>query len=156
MSNCPLCGKRIVASRGNCTIIDGQMVHKRCPIDKPKISKEDSENFKKLTDKVSYYLVHCPRGYVVDTGLNFRKVIGQIRTLKDKGYSYKDQLYALDKIVEMQDGFWGYTSVVNKIDFVIGKKREKDKIIENYKNTKVQEKPLDLSSLIIDDSEEEW
>ena len=107
-------------------------------------------------NRITYHLNVNPAGYVKDTGLNFRKVANQIKQLKDKGYSYEDQLYALDECVKAKDGFWGYTSVCNNISWIIDKRnklQEKQKRAEQVNESK--EKIYDLSDMI-KDKEDEW
>ena len=154
--NCPLCGRRVVAGRGNSTIVDGKLCHKVCPTtksQKPKLSKEESADRKLLLDTVAEYLVTCPRGYVKESGLNFTKVSVQVGKLKNDGYSYKDQLYALHEVVKMQNGFWGYTSVVNNIYGIMKKKHEYDKVVEQSKVEQVVE--FDLT-MVMKESDDEW
>lgn len=153
MAVCHLCGRRIVTTGSNYIIVDGELVHKKCPISKPKPKADPSKN--ELIKAVYDYYATCARGYIVENGFNRYKLLNQIKQLYEQGYSYEDQHYALDKVVKMQDGFWGYTAVVNKIDCIIAKKREKDKVKESIAKHKVTQQPLDLSSLVIDE-DEEW
>lgn len=154
--NCPLCGKRVVAGRGNSTIVDGVLVHKRCPnSNKNKTQEPDMKDKKELIEAIKVHLALRPKGYVVETGLNFMKVFGQIRQLKDKGYSYKEQLYALDKVVEKQGGFYGYTSVVNNIDVIIIRKREQDRIKKEIETKKSKDILFDPSR-IMESGDDEW
>lgn len=151
---CELCGKRIVPTGKNFVIVNDKPCHKKCPKPKQRLSKEESEAYKKLTDNITYYLKYKPKGYVADTGLNFKKVINQIKQLKDRGYSYEDQIYVLDKVVEKQDGFYGYTSVVNNIDMIMADKRVTEQQQKRMVEIKTEEVAFDLGKLI--DSEEDW
>lgn len=155
---CYLCGRRINENSNNWILKDGHAIHKHCPNEKPKLSKEESEKYKQLLDRIRYHLNMNPAGYVVNTGLNFKKVVMQIKQLKEKGYSYDDQLYALDEIVKTKDGFYGYTSVVNNITWIIDKKHKievKKQKIENNKDQTCTEQTYDLSDMI-KEGEEEW
>lgn len=162
MSVCPLCGKRVMANKGNATIVDGQLIHKNCNKNKRSnsLSPQEKQDRKELFDAISQHLETHPRGYVAETGLNFKKVGIQVSQLKKQGYSYKDQLYALHRVVEKQQGFWGYTSVVNNIAGIIAKRdkmnQTRDKFISKQHNTdKVEKQPYDLSKLI-DSESEDW
>ena len=114
---CEICGREIKITGNNWVENNGKLYHKKCP--KEKLSDEESEKYKQLMDRITYHLNVNPRGYVCETGLNFKKVAIQIKTLKDKGYSYEDQLYALEETVKAKDGFWGYSSVLNNIGWII-------------------------------------
>ena len=153
MDICPICNKGIRRVGSNWLVKDNVLVHKKCP--KTKLTKEESQDLQKLKDKISYWLATRPKGYVVDTGLNFTKVSMQIKKLKDQGYSYKDQLYALDMVVKQQDGFYGYTAVVNNIVGIIAKKQEHDKVLQQAKTSKETKIGFDLGKLL-DGSDDEW
>lgn len=151
---CALCGKTIVSTASNYIIKDGVAVHKTCPQSKPKLSVQEKQDLLTLKNRISYWLEIKPKGYVATTGLNFTKLSVQIGKLKQQGYSYQDQLYALDKIVEKQDGFYGYTAVVNNIAGIIAKKREYDKAIKKSKDIKQSTIKFDLNKLLAE--EDEW
>lgn len=153
---CSVCGKKIIPSKGNFVLVGGQPIHKKCPKDsKSKLSKEESTDRKVLLEKVSEYLVSCPKGYVAESGLNFTKLSVQIGKLKKDGYSYKDQLYALNEVVKMQNGFWGYTAVVNNIYGIMKKKHDYDKVIEQSKTKTEQVVEFDLGTFM-KESDDEW
>jgi cysteinyl-tRNA synthetase len=151
---CTVCGKKVVPTGKNFVLVDGKPMHKKCPTPKQKLSKEESDSYKKLMDGIAYYLKYKPKGYVKDTGLNFKKVINQIKQLKDRGYSYEDQLYTLDKVVEKHDGFYGYTSVVNNIDMIMASKRVTEQQKQRMVQVEQEEVTFDLGKLIY--SEEDW
>ena len=81
----------------------------------------------------------------------------QIKTLKDKGYSYEDQLYALEETVKAKEGFWGYSSVLNNIGWIISKRNEKlkkqEQIKKIAKNDKAAQQIYDLSDMIKEDND---
>ena len=154
--NCSICGREIKMNCNNWKIVDGKTRHIKCPSSANRLKKEEGEKYKELMNRITYHLNVNPAGYVKDTGLNFRKVANQIKQLKDKGYSYEDQLYALDECVKAKDGFWGYTSVCNNISWIIDKRNklyEKQKRAEQANESK--EKVYDLSDMI-KDKEDEW
>ena len=153
---CEICGRKINPSKNNFILIDGnKAVHRRCP--REPLSKEESEKYKQLMDRITYHLNVNPRGYVCETGLNFKKVAIQIKTLKDKGYSYEDQLYALEETVKAKEGFWGYSSVLNNIGWIISKRNEKlkkqEQIKKIAKNDKAAQQIYDLSDMIKEDND---
>lgn len=152
MAICPLCGRRVMPSGNNCIIVDGTLVHKKCPT----ATKKKSDPSKNELIKAIYdYYAECPRGYIVENGFNKYKLLTQIKQLYEQGYSYEDQHYALDKVVEMQNGFWGYGAVVNKIDCILAKKHKIDEVKKSVANHTVTQQPFDLSKLILDE-EDEW
>ena len=115
--------------------------------------------YRELTNRIRYHeKLHGSEWVRQSKGLNFKKIANQIKELKDKGYSYEDQLYALNYIVEHSNNvFFGYTHVCNNIDWIMEKKRQHDKKVEqleNAKNTPVQEQTYDLSSML--ESEDDW
>lgn len=162
MAICPLCGKRVVAGKGNATIVDGQLIHKNCNKNTKSnsLSPQEKQDRKELLDAISQHLEVHPKGYVAETGLNFTKVSIQIGKLKKEGYSYKDQLYALNRVVEKQGGFYGYTAVVNNIVGIIAKRDKvaqvRDKFTSKQHNiVKQQPMSMDLSKLM-DEESEDW
>lgn len=133
---CVVCGKDIRLKMSNWRINkDGQYEHIHCP--SKKIKEQEKEGYKKLTKKIKRYIIEQPRGYLKDNGgLNWMHVEKTIKKLRDDGYSYTDQLYALDKIVEQDNGFFGYGQVETKIGITIDKRNKKYKQIEQYKRHK--------------------
>lgn len=153
MAKCVLCGRTIRTDGKNYKETPQGLVHIKCPT-YPLAS--DGKDYFKLMDRIEYHMINNARGFLAEnTKINYNKLYGQIRRLKDKGYSYEEQLYALDKTVEEMNGFWGYKCVCDRADVIIGRKRKKDKVIEECNQHKVAQQPFDLSSIVIDD-EEEW
>lgn len=151
MAICPLCGKRVIAGKGNSTIVDGELVHKKCP----RKSKPQDPNKKLLIDEVYTQFETNAKGYVVDRGFNYFKLMKQIDTLYELGYSYQDQLYALKKVIEGQGGFYGYTSVVNQIPRIIAQKRKRDEVLEQVHNSKHEEVKFDFNKFM-ESGDDEW
>ena len=117
------------------------------------------KSYRELTNRIRYHeKLHGSEWVRQSKGLNFKKIANQIKELKDKGYSYQDQLYALDYLVGYSnDTFYGYTHVCNNIDWIMEKKRQHDKKVEQIQNKKdspVQEQTYDLSSML--ESEDDW
>lgn len=115
--------------------------------------------YRELTSRIRYHEKINPSEWVAKSqGLNFKKIANQIKMLKEKGYSYSDQLYALDYLVSYSNNtFYGYTHLVNNIDWIMEKKRQNDKKIEqvqNAKNEPTQERIYDLTSMI--ESGDDW
>lgn len=154
---CPLCGKRIRTDKTNMIIVDGQVVHKKCPTGKPepKLSTEEYKEWQELLDAIARELALHAKGYVVNSGLSWEKVGRQIKALKEKGYTYKDQFFALGETVKKQDGFYGYTAVVNNIDAIMIKKKEQERIKQEIKAKKQSDIAFDLSK-IMKGSDDEW
>lgn len=143
MKICPLCGHRIVLRNGkycNSTIVDGQLVHKKCPTERKKVlSESETHDFKRLTALIDNYLKQCPRGYIAEHGINWGKTTQLIKKLKNQGYSYSDQMYVLNKVVLQQHGFWGYGAVENNIAVMIGARDRKEKLLEEYEEQQKNE-----------------
>ena len=154
MSNCPLCGKRVLPSGKNCRIIDGQLVHKKCP--KPKLSKQDSEELLSLKNAIFDYASRVPRGYMVGRSLNWERIMNEIGVMHNKGYSYSEIEYALHEVIKEMDGYWGIGALTKRIDFIVGKKRNIEQKTKMYKDKQVQQDIVDLRDLIDNDWGEEW
>lgn len=151
---CILCGRKIRSNGNNYKELPEGYVHIKCPT-KPLV-KEVNKPYRDLMQRIEYHMINNARGYLAEnTKINYQKLYGQIRRLKDKGYDYREQLYALDKTVEEMNGFWGYKCVCDRADIIIGRKRNKDKIIRESVQKSTKEQPFDLSSLITNE-EEEW
>ncbi len=114
---CEKCGKKIFLDKSNWKIMDqGGYVHNKCPASKNTLlTVEEQLSYRDLMDRIKYHQINNPKGYILETGVNYKYAAQRIKGLKDDGYSYEDQLYALDKIVEIQNGFLGFGSVVNNI-----------------------------------------
>lgn len=141
MKICPLCGKRIIQRNGewaNACLVDGVLTHKKCPIPKKKLPPEESKALKALRERITYQVTYHAKGYVKESGMNWMRVNRLIKELKNKGYSYDDQLIALDETVKIQGGFYGYGAVRNNIDKIIYRKRKKEEVMESSK-------PLELN-----------
>lgn len=152
---CALCGKKIMLSGNNYIVTDdSKIIHKHCPKEpKSAVEEQESRELVALRDKIKYYLDTCPLGYLAESPrINWVKCNNQIKDLCEQGYSYEEQLYALNSIVKSMNGFFGYTAVVNRIENVISAKRARQKELVEVE---VQEKPsFDLSKLL--NQREEW
>lgn len=152
MTKCILCGRTIRTDGKNYRETKDGLVHIKCPTNP---LPSESESYHKLINRIEYHMINNAKGYLAEnTKINYNKLHGQIRRLKDKGFDYNDQLYALDKTVEEMNGFWGYKCVCDRADIIIGRKRKKDKVIQECKKHEVTQQPFDLSKLTIEDSEE--
>lgn len=152
MAICPLCGKIVKPTQKNATIIDGVICHKKCPEAR---KKPVDPNKKLLIDEIYHQFETNAKGYILNTGFNHYKLLNQIKVLCERGYSYQDQLYALKKVVESQDGFYGYTSVVNQISRIIVQKRKRDELLSNIQKTK-QEKVVFDANKFMEGDDNEW
>lgn len=153
---CPLCGRKVEPNKGNATIINSYVCHKKCPTDSNKLSEYEKEKYDLLKKKISYYASTCPRGHISEKPMNFKYAMIIVSKMKERGFTYDDIIYALDKVVELQNGFWGMGAVDNRIEVVIDKRnklQEKQKRAEQTNESK--EKVYDLSDMI-KDKEDEW
>lgn len=123
---CTLCGRRILRTGSNWLIKDGVMIHKKCPASSKVVNDLEKKDYNSLRDKLAHYASTCPRGYLEGTTMNFPRAMTSIKEMHDNGYSYSEIEYALDSVVEEQNGFWGIKAVVNRIDVIVAKKRERD------------------------------
>ena len=129
---CPICGHKIIQRKGkypNGTLIldeNGKcvMIHKKCPDIGHKLSYEDSIDRSELLNQVIAYKTNIPKGYVADGKFSGRRVQNVTDSLNERGYSYKDQLYALNKIVKQQGGFYGIGALENNIAEIIYERDE--------------------------------
>lgn len=142
MSNtvtCEKCGKKIFLDKSNWKVMDhGGYVHNKCPASKDSIlTSEEQLSYHKLMDRIKYHQINNPKGYILETGVNYKYAAQRIKALKDDGYSYDDQLYALDKIVEIQNGFLGFGSVVNNIVRLIAERNKQQEQIDKVKTDKI-------------------
>lgn len=144
---CSLCGRTVRTDCSNWVEKDGKIYHKKCPSDK---KQTDGSLHKQLMDRVNYHLNMNPSDWLKNSGLNFQKVAMQVDNLKKRGYSYEEQLYALDYLVEMKGVFYGYTHVVNNIAWIIDKKKlqEEKLAIVDLNKSESNNGNIDLSSLI--------
>ena len=154
MEKCAKCGKNIRLTSSNWVERGGKFYHLKCPKSKVLDAKE-SQDYKQLTDKIHNYLNTKPSDWLIHSGLNFKKVVNQIKLLKDKGYSYEDQIYALDHLVETKGAFFGYTHVVNNIQWIIEQKHKREEQLASVSQDKVvQNQSMDLSKLMT--QEDDW
>lgn len=143
-----------MAGKGNSTIIDGKIVHKKCPTINNK-KKEQDPNKLALIEEVYRQFSLYAKGYIKEGGFNHYKLLNQINKLHEEGFSYQEQMYALNKIVKEQNGFYGYTAVVNNIHSIISKKRMKDNIKKDSCKNNNKDVVFDLSK-ILKGGDDEW
>lgn len=155
MDICPLCGHKVVRTSKNVTIVDGFIVHKKCPKGKGSLSDQDKADYKELMATIKKLCIERPQGvYKEGLELNMRVVACKIKELINKGYTYKDIIYAQNVIVEKQDGFWGFGAVVNNIDSIIAKRDKKEERKTTLKKHTSEQIHVDLSKML--ESEDEW
>lgn len=157
---CAICGKTIVQSGSNWKIIedsDGNkaFVHKKCPKPKSQLSDEERESFNNLKNKITTYATTCPMGIIKERPMNFKYAMQIVGQMKSRGFSYDDISYALDKVVELQNGFWGMGAVNNKIEVIIEQKRQHDVVVEQVKSNPKEEITFDLGKLM-SGCDDEW
>jgi hypothetical protein len=134
---CPICGNKMVVrdNSKNIRIIDGVVAHKKCP--KPKMTEQESYEYKLLTDRIKYYIVSKPSDKGRKTGYNWANITNKIKQLKQQGYTYMDMLYTLEEVIKIQGCFWGFGAVVNNIDSIMYRKREAEKIVDKPKQEQI-------------------
>lgn len=157
---CAICGKNIVQRGSNWKIIEDSegnkaFVHKKCPSTKPALSKEEKESYAKLKDKITTYATTCPMGTIKERPMNFKYAMQIVGQMKNRGFSYDEISYALDKVVDLQGGFWGMGAVNNKIEIIIGQKRHRDMVAKQVKDKPKEEVTFDLSKLM-SGGDDEW
>lgn len=148
MPTCPLCGKRIIQRKGewaNASLVDGVLTHKKCPKPHKELPPDEAKALKTLQERIEYHLFHNAKGYILESGMSWQRVNWIIKELKDKGYSYEDQLIALDETIKLQKGFYGYGAVRNNIDKIIYRKQKKEEVMKNSKEKENREVPVQFN-----------
>ncbi len=141
---CADCGGKIMLNKSNWVRTpDGIYVHKKCPSSKNKMTEEESIAYKALTDRVIYHFNNNANSFIKDKGVNFPYLTKRIKELKTQGYCYQDQLYALDRIVDIQGGFGGYGHVINNISRIITERDKQEQIKAEFKND-IKNKPEEV------------
>ena len=159
---CAKCGKQIRMSGKNYKYIDEDKtiaVHIHCPKTKTSSNWSDEEKAdrKLLLDEVNNQLAFNAKGYVATSGINWFGLNNQIKNLLEQGFSFKDQLYALKEVVNLQDGFYGYGAVVNNIHAIMLRKQKKDSELERIQHQQIEQPQVEFDlSKMMDEGEEEW
>lgn len=121
---CQLCGKYVDSTKDNYIYENGVHKHIKCPPDKVM-----SPEYRNLTDRIQDLAVEHGKP------LTWHLIGRQIQSLKDKGYDYPDQLYALNWLVEKDGEYWGYGRVEKFVVHAMEYKRKNEEW-----NLKQQEK----------------
>lgn len=98
---CSLCDKNVNTTAKNYLFANGVHQHVKCPSSN-KLNDQDKAERRELTDAIQWL------GVKHDKPLNWSLITKQIKSLLEKGYSYKTQLDALKWLVEKDGEFWGY------------------------------------------------
>ena len=154
MDKCIICGKGIKRTGSNWIVTPNGIAHKKCP--KDKMSQQDSAEYKSLKDRIAYHCTKNPKGYIAENGMNFMRALQVVKQLHDRGYSYNEIEYALDKTVEQLGGFWGINQVTNRIDVIIAKKRDIEQKTLLYKDKVEVQETVDLTYLFHEGWVDEW
>jgi len=133
---CEICGRRILTESNNWTEKNGKYYHKKCPAKKDVLSDDEKLEYRALTDRIKYHFDNNASEFIIDKGVNYKYLTPKIKKLKEEGYSYNDQIYALDKIVEIQGGFSGFGSVVNNISRLISERDRAEKLLKEVEINK--------------------
>ena len=154
---CVLCGRVVQPKGNNFILVDNKPMHKKCPKPKEKLTEQELNELNILKQELFRYANNCPKGYMVGRTMNWTRVMGVIGNMHKRGYSYGEINYALDKVVEEMDGFWGIGAVDKRIDVIIAKKRDVEQKSQLYKDKPTKEEVVDLRNLISNDwGEDEW
>lgn len=140
IAKCVLCGGNVNILKGNSALLDGQVVHKKCPSKKPKLSEEEKEKLNELKECIEWMAVKHEKP------TNWALISKQIKDMKEEGYNYEDQLEALKYTYKVDgDVFWGYGRTRKFIAHALyHKKREQD---YKEKRTELKKyKPQNLQS----------
>lgn len=136
---CPLCHRMMIVRENskNVMFVDGVACHKKCP--KPPVPEEEKIARRELIDRITFHIVHNNRNEkAMVMGFNWQNINMKVNELHKAGYSYGDIQYALDEVVNMQNGFWGFGAVVNNIAVIMQRK----KAVEEAK-AKITNKPVE-------------
>lgn len=105
---CTICGKGVKTTASNYIYANGIHQHKKCT-KKPTLSDEEISDYRDLRLAIEW--AFNKKRFDNKYGLNWTLVTNQIKHMREMGYSYKDQLYALKYLVELDGGYWGYGRV---------------------------------------------
>lgn len=141
VAKCIKCGKNVNLEKKNCReTMHGEYAHVKCPgVVEAVLDDDERKQYRALTDRIKYHHENNAAGYVLTQGVNYKNLTPKIKQLKDDGYSYEDQIYALDKTVELQNGFIGYGSVVNNIVRIIAERGKQKDIVAKTEIGKTDE-----------------
>ena len=124
---CVVCGKGLQTTAKNSVFNSGVWSHKRCPSREKKMTPEEIKAKRDLTDRIQLLAIKH------DRSLNWFMITGQIKKLLEEGYSYDEQLYALNYVYDKDDSeFWGYGRVAKFVEHARAHKKK----MEEYENRK--------------------
>lgn len=155
---CSKCGKTIRLTCSNWKEKDGEYMHKKCPGAKGGIL-DDAEKiqYRALTDRVKYHFINNASDFIAKTGVNFKYLAPKIKQLKEDGYSYEDQIYALDQTVEIQGAFNGFGAMVNMIPRIIAERDRVAVITEKVKTNPIpQQEEIRINFDLSTEATFEW
>ena len=139
---CPCCGKKMVISERskNFIVVEGVIMHKKCPAEK--MSEEDAKYYQQIKDQLKIYSTshkYCKNDYIKKYGFNWARTCQRIKELTKKGFSYEEILYTLHQVVMEQDGFYGFGAVVNNIERIVERRKKQKDLEEKHE---VEELPV--------------
>ena len=134
---CEVCGGYVITGKTNYTYENGFHKHKTCPRGKSDTSPEETKARNELTLAIKYTSVKYGKP------LNWKLIGTQIQTLRDRGYSYEDQLYALKWVVEKDGAYWGYGRIEKFIDHALEHRRRHMEFVEKLEAQKKKEQQAD-------------
>jgi hypothetical protein len=127
---CDVCGGYVITGKANYVYDNGIHRHKACPVKRQPTSPEENKARRDLTDAIQHSAVKYGKP------LNWKLIGQQIQSLKDKGYNYADQLYALKWLVEKDGEYWGYGRLEKFIAHAMEHKRKHEEFLANQQRVK--------------------
>lgn len=124
---CAICGSLVNTTANNYVFANGLHQHVKCPAKKNVLDEEEKKLYRELTDCIKWAYVEHKLGD--KTGLNWSLITSQIKKLKEAGYSYEDQIYALKWLVDRDGGYWGYGRLEKFIEEAIAFKKKEEKYL---------------------------
>lgn len=134
---CALCGKKVDTTKDNYVFANDIHQHKHCPKSSA-TTEEDKNDLKILKEAIQWACVRY------DKPTNWVLISTQIKELKDMGYSYADQLYALKYLVDVDGEFFGYGRLKKFIAHAMEHRKKEEDYEAKKKEALKQEKPQQL------------
>jgi hypothetical protein len=122
---CALCGRKVNTTKDNYVFANGIHQHKHCPATSTILSDGEKRDYKSLTDAIQWINMKD------NLPLNWSLIASQIKRMKEIGYSYSEQLYALKYCVSMSK-YWGYGGVEKYMPHAMAQKKKE----EDYEKAK--------------------
>lgn len=135
---CEVCGKGMNTAKGNSVFNNGVWTHKKCPV-KTTLNDIEKCHWNNLRDRINELCVQY------DRPANWTLITAQIKRYKEMGYTYQDQLYTLNYIVEKDGTFWGYGRVEKFFSHAMTYRQKYENFIQS-KKVQRETKPININS----------